>query len=378
MAVLTLNAGSSSLKFAVFDDDGRTRRRSGEIDGVGRGDARLTLDAAEPRPVKAGDHAAALEAALTCVRAEAIAGVGHRIVHGGAEFDRPVAIDPGVEAHIEALTPLAPLHQKHNLAALRAAREAWPDAVQVACFDTAFHRTRPFIAEAFALPRRYYDQGVRRYGFHGLSYQYLSARLSELEGRAASRAVLAHLGSGASMCAISDGVSRDTSMGFSALDGLPMATRCGQIDPGVLLYLMSEEGLGADALTDLLYKESGLKGLSGTSGDMRELERGETGAARDAFDYFIHRCRREIAALCASLEGLDALVFSAGIGEHSAGVRAAVCAGLGWLGVRLDEDANAAARGEATRISAPESAVRVWMIPTDEERVIAEAAARFL
>jgi len=378
MALLTLNAGSSSLKFAVFDADGQTRLRSGEIEGVGGEHAELTTgDASDSRTqaVKAGDHAAALRAAFDAVEGELIDAVGHRIVHGGAAFDRPVIVDAEAEAAIEALTPLAPLHQPHNLAALRAAREAWPDAVQIACFDTAFHRSHPFTADAFALPRRYYEQGVRRYGFHGLSYEHLAGRLAALEGAAPDRAVLAHLGSGASLCAVRGGVSCDTSMGFSALDGLPMATRCGQIDPGVLLYLMTEEGMDADALTRLLYKESGLKGLSGTSGDMREVEAGETEAAREAFAYFTARCRREIAALSASLEGLDTLVFSAGIGERSPRVRAGVCDGLGWLGVVLDAGANARAGGDPALISAPGSRVRVWMIPTDEEQVIARAVA---
>jgi len=375
MALLTLNAGSSSLKFAVFDDAGRTRRLSGEIEGVGVDgvEAQLTLkdgSGKRTKAVGAGDHAAALLAAFDAVEGEAIAAVGHRVVHGGAEFDRPVVVDAQTESRIEALSALAPLHQPHNLAALRAARKAWPDAVQVACFDTAFHRSHPFTADAFALPRRY--------GFHGLSYDFLTQRLTELEGGAPQRAVLAHLGSGASLCALKDGVSCDTSMGFSALDGLPMATRCGQIDPGVLLYLMAEEGLDAAALTRLLYEESGLKGLSGTSGDMRDVESGETAAARDAYAYFIARCQREIAALCAPLEGLDALVFSAGIGERSPGVRAAICQGLGWLGVALDVDANGAVTSEAALISAPDSAVRVWMIPTDEEQVIARAAAAFI
>lgn len=383
MAILTLNAGSSSLKFALFDDAGGARRLSGEIEGVGveGAQAELTLKDGESertRAVEAGDHAAALLAAFDAVEGERIAAVGHRIVHGGAQFDRPVIVDAETESRIEALSPLAPLHQPHNLAALRAARKAWPDAVQVACFDTAFHRSHPFTADAFALPRRYYEAGVRRYGFHGLSYEFLSQRLTGLEGGAPQRAVLAHLGSGASLCAVKDGVSCDTSMGFSALDGLPMATRCGQLDPGVLLYLMAEEGLDAKALTRLLYKESGLKGLSGTSGDMRVVEAGETAAARDAYAYFIARCQREIAALCAPLEGLDALVFSAGIGERSPGVRAAICRGLGWLGVTLDAGANAAATEEAALISAPDSAVRVWMIPTDEEQVIARAAAALI
>ncbi|MGJ3233100.1 MAG: acetate/propionate family kinase [Oceanicaulis sp.] len=386
MAILTLNAGSSSLKFAVFSRDGRARRLSGHVDGVGRDAARITVkrkgEPDETRTLRrGGSHEGALEAALEIAgeaAGETVHAVGHRIVHGGAEFERPAAITSEVEAALERLVPLAPLHQPHNLEAVRTARRAFPGAAQIACFDTAFHRSHPFTADAFALPRRYYDQGVRRYGFHGLSYEFLTARLAELEGGAPVRAVIAHLGSGASLCAVKDGTSCDTSMGFSALDGLPMATRCGQIDPGVLLYLIAEQRYDAEALTDLLYKESGLKGLSGTSGDMREVEAGESEDARQAFDYFVHRCRREIAALCASLQGLDALVFSAGIGEHSPGVRAAVCEGLGWLGVRLDPEANAAAKNEAALISTAGSAVRVWVIPTDEEQVIAEAAATFV
>ena len=386
MAILTLNAGSSSLKFAVFSRDARERRLAGHVDGVGRDEARLTIKregrADETRPLKrGGSHEGALEAALEIAgeaAGDVVQAVGHRIVHGGAKFSGPAAVTDDVEAELERLIPLAPLHQPHNLKAVRTARRAFPDAAQIACFDTAFHRSHPFTADAFAVPRRYYEEGVRRYGFHGLSYEYLANRLAELEDGTPSRAVLAHLGSGASLCAVKEGVSCDTSMGFSALDGLPMATRCGQIDPGVLLYLMSEEGLGAEALTELLYKQSGLKGLSGTSGDMREVEAGETKDAREAFEYFIHRCRREIAGVCASLEGLDALVFSAGVGEHSPAVRAAVCEGLAWLGVKLDPQANQVADGEDALISAADSKVRVWMIPTDEERVIAKAAASFV
>ncbi|MFW5661973.1 MAG: acetate/propionate family kinase [Oceanicaulis sp.] len=386
MSLLTLNAGSSSLKFAVFSRDGRERRLTGHVDGVGRDKAEITIkrsgQADETRTLRrGGSHEGALQAALEIAgraAGETVHAVGHRIVHGGARFSGPAEITAEVETGIEALVPLAPLHQPHNLEAVRTARSAFPGAVQVACFDTAFHRSHDFAADAFALPARYYDKGVRRYGFHGLSYQYLARALAEAEGRTPGRAVLCHLGSGASLCAIRDGVSCDSSMGFSALDGLPMATRCGQIDPGVLLYLMAEEGLDADALTDLLYKKSGLKGLSGTSGDMREIEQADTDAAKAAFDYFVARCRREIAAMCAALQGLDSLVFSAGVGEHSPAVRAAVCEGLGWLGVKLDPAANAAAKGAPVKISAAHSAVSVWMIPTDEEQVIAEAAARFV
>lgn len=384
MTLLTLNAGSSSLKFAVYERDGVTRRLKGHVDGVGRASARLSLkrpDGLEDtRNLDAPTHADALAAALALAgdAAGAVEAVGHRIVHGGARHDRPVRIDDAVEAELASLIPLAPLHQPHNLAAVAAARAAWPAAVQVACFDTAFHRGHAFSAEAFALPRRYYDEGVRRYGFHGLSYAWLTEALAAAEGRTPRRAVLCHLGSGASLCAVLDGVSCDTSMGFSALDGLPMATRCGQIDPGVLLYLIAREGLGATELSDLLYKRSGLAGLSGTGGDMREIEAAGTREAADALAYFAYRCRREIAAMCASLGGLDALVFSAGVGEHAPGARASICAGLDWLGVRLDPDRNAAAIGHAARISPDDAPVSVWVLPTDEEAMIARAAAEAL
>jgi acetate kinase len=287
-----------------------------------------------------------------------------------------VIIDESVRARLEALIPLAPLHQPHNLAAVRAAEDAFPGAVQVACFDTAFHHGHAFESEAFAIPRRYFEAGVRRYGFHGLSYEYLSGALAQLADPAPSRVVFAHLGAGASLCAVRDGRSVDTTMGFSALDGLPMATRCGQIDPGVLLHLMETEGLDAAALSDLLYRESGLKGLSGLSGDMRVLEDSDAAEAKQAIACFVERCRRAIAAMAAALEGLDVLVFAGGMGENSPRIRSEVCSRLGWLGVDLDDKANAAARGAPARISAAASEVEVWMIPTDEEAVLARAAAR--
>ncbi len=386
MSLVTLNAGSSSLKFAVFSRDGQERRLSGHVDGVGQDEARLTLDRTDGERIervlrRGGSHEGALDAALEILAeatGEAVQAVGHRIVHGGSEFTQSYAITTEVEAALERLNPLAPLHQPHNLAAVKAARRVFPEAVQVACFDIAFHAHHSFAADAFALPRRYYDAGVRRYGFHGLSYAYLIEALADVEGRTPDRAIIAHLGSGASMCAIHEGVSLDTTMGFSALDGLPMATRCGQIDPGVLLYLMAEEHLTIDTLTTLLYRDSGLKGLSGTSGDMREIEGADTSNARDAFAYFIARCQREIGGLTAMLQGLDTLVFSAGIGEHSPTVRAAICAGLGWLGVEIDPMLNASAKAVPTKISTPESRVSVWMIPTDEEAVIANETAGVL
>ena len=386
MSLVTLNAGSSSLKFAVFSADGAERRLTGHVDGVGEAVAHLTLDRPNGDRIgrslrRGGSHEGALEAALEMladVAGETVDAVGHRVVHGGPDFASACAITPEVETQLERLIPLAPLHQPHNLAAVATARQAFPDAVQVACFDTAFHRHHKFAADAFALPRRYFDAGVRRYGFHGLSYAYLAEALAQLDGEPPQRAILAHLGSGASLCAIRDGVSVDTTMGFSALDGLPMATRCGQIDPGVLLYLMAEQGLDAEALTDLLYRESGLKGLSGTSGDMRAVTSAKTVQAEQAFAYFIARCQREIGGLAAMLQGLDSLVFSAGIGEHSPEVRAQICEGLAWLGVALDAEKNAKAHGAAAKISTAQSRVAVWMIPTDEEAVIARETAAVL
>ncbi len=385
MSLVTLNAGSSSLKVAVFSRDGGERRVSGHLDRREEG-WRFTLrrqggDEERRELGEAATRSDALDAALEALgeaAGETVHAVSHRVVHGGVEFAAPVIIDDQVRARLEALIPLAPLHQPHNLAAVRAAEDAFPGAAQVACFDTAFHHGHAFEAEAFAIPRRYFHAGVRRYGFHGLSYEYLTGALSELADPAPSRVVFAHLGAGASLCAVKDRRSVDTTMGFSALDGLPMATRCGQIDPGVLLHLMETEGLDAAALSELLYRESGLKGLSGLSGDMRVLEASNAAEAKQAIGYFIERCRRQIAALAAALQGLDALVFAGGMGENSPAIRADVCEGLAWLGVELDADANAGARAAPARISADGSQVQVWMIPTDEEAVLARAAARLV
>ena len=385
MSLVVLNAGSSSLKFAVFTANGQNRQVTGHIDGVG--DAlQLTLERdglKEQRPIpKAADASSALRAALDILANELVdpvRGVGHRIVHGGTRFTDPVILTPDVEAELEALTPLAPLHQPHNLAGVDAARRTFPDAVQVGCFDTAFHRSHPWVNDTFALPRAYFDQGVRRYGFHGLSYDWLNQRLDALSAAGRPQKVIfAHLGAGASMCAVKDGRSIGSTMGFSALDGLPMATRCGQIDPGVLLHLLDTEKMDAAALTRLLYKESGLKGLSGLSGDMRVLEASDAPEAAQALDYFVFRCRREIGALTGILEGLDALVFAGGVGENAPTIRKRICSGFEYLGLTIDEDANAAARREATQFQAADSPVQVWMIPTDEEAVIAQAMVRLL
>jgi len=269
---------------------------------------------------------------------EPVGGVGHRITHGGIDFVAPTELTPSVLEKLEALAPLAPLHQPHNLKGVQAAKEAFPDAVQIGCFDTAFHRGHPWVNDTFGLPRKYYDKGVRRYGFHGLSYEYITSELVRTEPKLADgRVVVAHLGNGASMCAIRDEHSVASTMGFSALDGLPMGTRCGQLDPGVMLYLMEAEGMSASEISHMLYRESGLKGLSGMSNDMRALQASDTPEARQAIEYYVYRIRREIGAMAAVLGGIDGLVFCGGIGENSGPIRSKVCDGMEWLGIDLDE-----------------------------------------
>jgi len=281
----------------------------------------------------------------------------------------PAIVTDEVLAYLRSLVPLAPLHQPHSIAGILAARDAWPHVQQVACFDTAFHRGQPFVADTFAIPRHLYDEGVRRYGFHGLSYEYVSQTLQRIAPHhAAGRVVVAHLGNGASMCAIRDGLSVASTMGFTALDGLPMGTRCGQLDPGVVLYLMQERGMSADDVADMLYRQSGLKGLSGLSHDMRELEAAGTAEANQAIEYFISRIRRELGGFAAVLKGLDAMVFCGGIGENSWHVRERVLEGMEWIGVELDRTAN---RVGADIISTERSPVRVFVIRTNEEAMIA-------
>lgn len=375
--ILTLNAGSSSIKFSVYSAGEAPQELAvGQVEKLGSDSARLKLrwhGADQASSIGAADHsggvAAILGALAPVLDGAAVVGIGHRIVHGGPKHDAPEVLTGAVLDELSELEPFAPLHQPHNLSAVRAAMTAFPDAVQVGCFDTAFHRGHPFVNDAFALPRRYYDKGVRRYGFHGLSYDYIVGELSRIDPAAAhGRTIVAHLGNGASMCAIRDGKSVESTMGFSALDGLPMGTRTGQIDPGVLLYLMDQEAMDAAALTKLLYTESGLKGLSGLSNDMRTLEEADTVEARQAIDYFTHRIQKELGGLAAVLGGLDTLVFTGGIGEHSVATRAAVCDGMGWMGVALDANANSAS---APVISSGPVTIRV--IPTDEELVIARA-----
>jgi len=383
--ILTLNAGSSSIKFSVYAAGAApTPVAGGQIENLGSADAQLTLkhDGDKSRTsIGRADHqagVAAILAALTPVIGGArdrsgegagVAGIGHRIVHGGTRYDAPVTLDDEVMGFLEQFQPFAPLHQPHNLAAVRAAQAAFPGAVQVGCFDTAFHRGHPWENDTFALPRAYYDAGVRRYGFHGLSYDFITGALQRIDPEDHDRrTVVCHLGNGASICAIRGGRSVASTMGFSALDGLPMGTRCGQIDPGVLLYLMQQKQMTADEIADLLYRESGLKGLSGLSNDMRELEAAGTEPAEQAIAYFVFRIRREIGAMAAVLGGLDTLVFTGGIGEHSARIRAEVCGGMDWLGMCVDPAANAR---HADVISA--GAVTIRVIPTDEELVIARA-----
>ncbi len=391
--VVTLNAGSSSIKFALFELSGGTPRllaaglaeMAGEARRLHVKDAQGTVTHQEEwRDAAAAFHADALARVLAwqaAAFADAdVAGVGHRVVHGGLRFDRPVLVDDAVLVELRALIPLAPLHQPHNIAGIAAARAAWQGVPQVACFDTAFHRGHPFVNDVFALPRRFYEEGVRRYGFHGLSYEYITLRLREIAPlHAAGRVVVAHLGNGASMCAIRDGQSIASSMGLTAIDGLPMGTRTGQLDPGVVLYLLQEKHMTAAGIADLLYQDSGLKGLSGISSDMRELEASDRPEAAQAIDYFVFRVRRELGGLAAVLAGLDAVVFCGGIGEHAWRVRARVLESMEWLGIELDRDANRAAGGDrAAVISSDRSRVRAFVIPTDEEAMIARHTAALL
>lgn len=385
--ILTLNAGSSSLKFGIYAAPGTDAPLArGQVEGIGGPTPSITLKmpgAARTRdlsPPEAATQLAALsrvwEAASEALSGSAVTAVGHRIVHGGDRFAAPVALDADVMAELKKWESFAPLHQPHNLACVRAAAAAFPDALQIGCFDTAFHRTMGFAAQNVALTRALHDRGVVRYGFHGLSYEAIARRLREdAPELAEGRVVVAHLGSGASLCAMQGGRSAATTMGFSPLDGLVMGTRCGRLDPGVILHLLQNEGMDAAAITDLLYRRSGLLGLSGETGDMRALLASASAAAAEALEVWVLRARQEIASMAAVLQGMDALVFTAGIGERSAEIRARICAGLGWMGVAADEGRNA--RGEAV-ISPDGAPVSVRVIATDEEGVIARAAGALL
>lgn len=384
--ILVVNAGSSSLKFSAYGPSGSPAggnelmvRLKGLIEGIGvrphftaRDAGGNTLIDKTYDPSEIAGHDAALRTAAEWLRSLSGVGglvaVGHRVVHGGPHYAAPVLVDDEVLAALDKLAPLAPLHQPANLKTIRAVRAHDPSLPQVACFDTAFHRTHPDIADRYALPEALYRDGIRRYGFHGLSCEYIVGRLREFAPKlAAGRVIIAHLGSGASMCAVKDGRSIDSTMGFTALDGLPMGTRCGALDPGVVIHLMREKRMTAGEVESLLYHDCGLLGLSGLSNDVRVLLASDASAARRALEYFVYQAARELGALAAVLEGLDAVVFTAGIGERSAEIRARICARAASLGLRLDTKAN----DEGRRcVSLPESPVSIWVIPTDEELMI--------
>lgn len=381
-AILVLNAGSSSIKFSLFADAGGEPefRLGGQIEGLYTAPAFSAKNAAgEGVGVHKWDQGTRLghDGAIAHLieflggyRGEyRLSAIGHRVVHGGLEFSQPVLVNAQVVAKLEKFVPLAPLHQPHNLAPIRVVAERLPQLPQVACFDTAFHRAQPEIAQAYALPAEITDRGVRRYGFHGLSYEYIASVLPEFDAKAAAgRAVFAHLGNGASMCALQACASVASTMGFTAVDGLMMGTRCGTIDPGVMLYLMDELKMDARAIEKLIYQQSGLLGVSGISSDMRALLASSDPRAARAVDLFVYRIGRELGSLAAALGGLDALVFTGGIGEHAAAIRERVCRDAAWLGVALDPAANAAG---GPRISAASSKVTAWVIPTNEELMIA-------
>src|SRR4051812_2006783 len=382
-SILVVNAGSSSVKFQVFSiraDNGLLPFLKGQFDGIGtRPRLRAAADgkAATVDQVfdvdKVPDVATAMQVAGAWIREKfdlEFAAVGHRVVHGGPRYDQPILVDETVLAELTRLGPLAPLHQPNNLAPIKALRARFPDLLQVACFDTAFHRGHSAVADHFAIPERFYEEGVRRYGFHGLSYEFVANRMRQLApDLARKRVIVAHLGSGASMCALSNSRSVESTMGFTALDGLPMGTRSGQIDPGVVLYLIAEKGMSPKEVEDVLYRDSGLLGLSGISNDVRELAESKDPSAAFALDYFVYRVALHAGSLAAAMEGVDAFVFTAGIGENSAMMRARIAKKLGWLGLTLDAEANDAGH---LVISTPVSRVAVYVIPTDEELMIAQ------
>ena len=388
-AIVVLNAGSSSIKFSLFvaeRDELRLELR-GQIEGLFTAphfvakspDGKVKAEKSWGEGVKLG-HEGALEHLVITLRGELagseLAGVGHRVVHGGMLYTQPVRVDRAVVDALEKFVPLAPLHQPHNLAPIRLLLERQPALPQVACFDTSFHRTNPEVAQRFALPERLYREGVLRYGFHGLSYEYIASVLARYDARAAAgRTVVLHLGNGASMCAMQAGRGVASTMGFTAVDGLPMGTRCGALDPGVVLYLMDQHRMDARAIEKLIYQESGLLGVSGISSDMRTLLASSEPRARLAVDLYLYRIRRELGSLAAALGGIDAIVFTAGIGENSATIRARVLGDAAWLGVELDPVAND--KG-GPRISAASSRVSAWAIPTNEELMIARHTRRLL
>ncbi|AFL73012.1 acetate/propionate family kinase [Thiocystis violascens] len=388
--ILTLNAGSSSIKFAVYNVDGESlvQTHKGQVEGIGSaphfiarsvGGQLLAESYWEPASIGQG-HARAFKQIWSWLDAIAAGGslmaIGHRVAHGGETYAHPALIDATVITELTRLIPLVPLHQPSNLASIRAIAADHPALPQVACFDTSFHRGRARVTEQLALPRTLLDRGVKRYGFHGLSYEFIAQRLREIAPEiAAGRVVVAHLGSGCSMTALRDGHSVDTSMGFSALDGVPMGTRPGALDAGVLLYLLREDRMTVADLEDLLYKRSGLLGLSGVSNDLRALHASDDHAAVEAIDFFVYRVGQMLGALCASLGGIDALVFTAGVGENDTEIRARICRDAAWLGIEIDEAANLARQ---PRISPEHQSPSVWVIPTDEEAMIARHTLRIV
>jgi acetate kinase len=386
--ILVINAGSSSIKFSIFERtvaDGLAARAQGQVEAIGLS-PRLQVTDADGRslcdaPVDATSHDGAMRAIHAWLAAHVgnetdLAAVGHRLVHGGLAHAQPVVLDAAVIAELDELAALAPLHQPHQIAAIRTMAGLAPGVPQVACFDTAFHQTQPAIAQAFALPPDITTKGVRRYGFHGLSYEYIVSALPRVAPQCADgKVIVAHLGNGASLCAIVAGRSIATTMGFTALDGLPMGTRCGALDPGVVLYLLQHEAMNAAAIEQLLYERSGLLGVSGISSDMRTLLASDAASAKAAIELFTYRIGRELGSLAAALGGLDALVFTGGIGEHAAPVRARVCRDAAWIGVALDEAANAR---DGPRISTADARVSAWVIPTDENLMVARHTQRLV
>ena len=385
-AILVFNAGSSSIKFALYEAPGLEVLCQGGVDAIGndaklevRGPLAPALTRATGPPAQ-GNHEAVTAWLLETLGTQPpdlhFAGAGHRVVHGGANFDAPVRIDERVLTELDTLVELAPGHEPHNIAAIRAVAAIWPQLPQVACFDTAFHRTQPMIAQLFGLPYALSEQGIVRYGFHGLSYEYIASVLPEHAGeRAYGKVIVAHLGNGASMCAMNSRRSIATTMGYTAVDGLLMGTRCGAVDPGVILHLIGHEGMSAKAVTDLLNNKSGLLGVSGISSDVRELEASRAPRAATALDLFAYRANRELGGLVAALGGLDVLVFTGGIGEHSADIRRRICEAANWVGIALDYEANEA---HQSRISQPNTPVDVFVIPTNEELVVARATRQII
>lgn len=387
--ILVVNAGSSSLKFCVFQsepDNGLAIGARGQIDGLGRA-PKLVVKNASGQPIvqqsldsTVGDSRAAISVMndwlQTHFHGQSIAGVGHRVVHGGRRFLGPVLVTPDALSELRALSPLAPLHQPDNLDAIEWFMGRMPSAPQVACFDTAFHRGRPAVASVVALPRELCQAGIERYGFHGLSYEHIASVLPEIAPEVSEgRVIVAHLGSGASLCALRQRSSVDTTMGFSTLDGLCMGTRPGSLDPGVVLYLLQSMGLSIQQVEDLLYRQSGLLGISGISSDMRDLLVREEHAARLAVEYFVYRITKEVGAMAAAMGGVDAIVFTGGIGENSSEIRSRACLASSWLGLELDETANII---HGPRISTATSRVSAWVIPANEELMIARHTRRLL